>query len=113
MIGHGPEIGIIEDRPRNPSHDLESKKPESPAGTFPAFPALRRGRGKRLYDGGRGFAEQVLDGAGERRRFWRVVRGGLRADRGGAYQLAGGFFFSICVPVFAARLEDGGRPPGV
>ena len=42
MIGHRPEIGIIEDRPRNPAHDVQGRKPKPFAGFLTALAPLLR-----------------------------------------------------------------------
>jgi hypothetical protein len=92
------KIGRALNRRGKAFRDWRGVYPETPFAVVAAFaPCDKRGRrlaGENFGD----FAEKLPDGSAEK-----------RARR----RLAGGLLFSARVPVFAARLEDGGGPPGV
>ncbi len=92
------KIGRALDRRGKALRDWRGVHPETPFAFFATFAPCDKGGGRFAGENFGDFAEKLLDRRAER-----------RSQRG----LAGGFFFSACVPVFAARFEDGGGPPGV
>jgi hypothetical protein len=98
IIGRAPERGVIENHSGKLAREGQGKRHEASFRFFPAFASGHKG-GRRLASESFGdFTEKLLDRSAEtRERCW----------------LAGGLFFSASAPVFAARLEDGGGPPGV
>ncbi len=97
IIGRLPESGVIENQPGKLAREGPGKRHEASFRFFPPFASGDKG-GRRLAGEFGDFAEKFLD---------RSAEG--RSRRG----LTGGLFFSASAPVYAARLEDGGRPPGV